>query len=157
MILVPHVSIRHYKNEDSESCSFIMQNHFLNHATNLPINVREEIAQARTAEYVRTISKERIIVVAEVHQKIVGMGALKGNEIRHMYVLLEYQGKGIGSKIIDFFEELASEKEYSTLIVNSVAHSEKFYAKNGFKIVKRSIIVRHGQALEALLLEKQLS
>jgi GNAT superfamily N-acetyltransferase len=133
-----------------------MQDHFLNHAKNLPIKVREEIAQARTVKYIQTIARERTIAVADAKNKVVGMGALKENEVRHMYVLLKYQRKGIGSKILDFLEKKALENKSSFLIVNSVAHSEKFYVKNGFKAVKKTMIVRHGQPLEAVLLEKRL-
>ena len=84
-----------------------MQNHFLNHAKNLPSEVREEIAQARTEDYIRKIARKRTIVIADVKNNTVGMGALKKNEIRHMYVLFEYQRKGIGSKILCFLEKEA--------------------------------------------------
>ncbi|UCG89815.1 MAG: GNAT family N-acetyltransferase, partial [Candidatus Heimdallarchaeota archaeon] len=115
-----------------------------------------QIANGRTAEYVQKIALDRIIVLAITDDKIVGMGALKGNEIRHMYVQSEYQGKGIGSKLIDFIAEEAYFKGLSSIIVNSVDHSEEFYIKNGFKPLIKNQIWRHGVTLDAILLEKFL-
>lgn len=148
--------IRLFRQEDAAQCSYIMKNHFLNYAVNLPAKVRTEIAQARTVEYVQDISNNRTIAVAEVKDNVVGMGALKENEIRHMYVLTDFQRMGIGAKILSFLEEIAQEKGYSLLVVNSVAHSEKFYIIGGFKTLKKTSIVRHGQKLEAVFLEKRI-
>lgn len=146
--------IRFFKPEDAKYCSSLMQDHFCNHAINLSIEVRTQIADSRTAKYVQEIVKDRIIVVAVMDNKIVGMGGLKENEIRHMYVNAEYQHKRIGSAILSFLEEEAYYRGFSSLIVNAVPHSEEFYKKNGFKILIQTQIERHGATLDAVLLEK---
>jgi GNAT superfamily N-acetyltransferase len=84
------------------------------------------------------------------------MGALKENEIRHMYVESRYQRRGIGSRIIRFLEREAYEKGFSSIIVNSVDQSEDFYVKNGFQSLINTQIERHGSILESILLEKFL-
>jgi GNAT superfamily N-acetyltransferase len=84
------------------------------------------------------------------------MGALKANEIRHMYVDSKYQKRGIGSKIIRLLEREAYENGFPSIIVNSVDHSEDFYVKNGFRSLIKTQIERHGSNLEAILLEKFL-
>ncbi len=150
------IILRYFKSKDAQQCSTLMQDHFCIHATNLPIEVRTRIADGRTTEYIRKIATNRTIVVALIVDKIVGMGALKENEIRHMYVQLEYQEKGIGSKIISFLEKEAYYKGFFSIIVNSVSHSEEFYIKNGFQSLIKTQIVRHGSILEAILLEKFL-
>ena len=128
--MVLNLVVRHFKMEDAQHCSSLMQDHFRNHADNLPVEVRNQIADNRTAEYIRKIAADRTIIVATHNARIVGMGALKANEIRHMYVESEYQGKGIGSRIIKFLEREAYEKGFPSIIVNSVDHSEDFYIKN---------------------------
>lgn len=154
--MVLNLVVRQFKIEDAQHCSSLMQDHFRNHANNLPVEVRNQIANNRTAEYIRRIADDRTIIVATHNAKIVGMGALKANEIRHMYVKSEYQGKGIGSRIIKFLEREAYEKGFPSIIVNSVDHSEDFYIKNGFQSLIKTQIERHGAILEAILLEKFL-
>ncbi|MFX1284611.1 MAG: GNAT family N-acetyltransferase [Promethearchaeota archaeon] len=152
--MVSNLVLRYYDSGDAQQCSSLMQDHFRNHATNLPIEVRTQIANSRTAEYVQKITKDRIIVVALVDDEIVGMGTLKDNEIRHMYVQSEYQKKGVSSAILNFIEKEAYYKGYSSLVVNSIIHSIKFYLKNGFRSLIKTQIERHGCILEAILVEK---
>ncbi|UCG00721.1 MAG: GNAT family N-acetyltransferase [Candidatus Heimdallarchaeota archaeon] len=151
-----NIALRHFKMEDAQRCSSLMQDHFLNHATNLPIEVRIQISNSRTSEYIQKIATDRIIIVASLKDKIIGMGALKENEIRHMYVESKYQRRGIGSRIIRFLEREAYEKGFPSIIVNSVDQSEDFYTKNGFQSLIKTRIERHGSILEAILLEKFL-
>ncbi|MFX0207107.1 MAG: GNAT family N-acetyltransferase [Candidatus Hodarchaeota archaeon] len=151
-----NIVVRHFKMKEAQQCSSIMQDHFRNHADNLSVEVRNQIAESRTTEYIEQIANDRTIVVASLNARIVGMGALKGNEIRHMYVESEYQGKGIGTRIIKFLEKEAYERGFSSIIVNSVDQSEDFYVKNGFQSLIKTQIERHGAILEAILLEKFL-
>lgn len=153
---MPEITIRLFRMEDAQQCSSIMQDHFRNEAQNLPVEVRMRIANARTTEYVQQIVTNRTIAVATINDEIVGLGGLKGNEIRHMYVKVGFKGRGIGSKILDFLEQEAYYKGISSLIVNSVLHSKQFYVKNGFKPLIETQINRHGSILEAILLEKFL-
>jgi len=148
--------LRYSSTEDALQCSSLMQDHFRNHAENLPIEERNQIADSRTSDYIRKIAKDRTIIVATLDGRIVGMGALKVNEVRHMYVESKYQGRGIGSRIIRFLEKEAYQKGYSSIIVNSVDNSVEFYLKNGFISLIKTQIERHGSILEAMLLEKFL-
>ncbi len=150
------ITLRLFQPEDAQQCSSIMQDHFRNEAKNLPVEVRTQIADARTTEYVQQIVTDRIIAVAMINDEIIGMGALKGNEIRHMYVRAGFKGRGVGSRILAFLEREAYYKGVNSLIVNSVLHSKQFYVKNGFKPLIESQIERHGSILEAVLLEKFL-
>jgi GNAT superfamily N-acetyltransferase len=131
-----------------------MQEHFRKNATNLLLEVRMRIADGRTTEYVHKIAANRTIVLATIKDEVIGMGGLKKNEIRHMYVHSGYQRKGVGSAILNFIEKEAYSRGFSSLIVNSVTNSEDFYIKNGFKSLIKTQIERHGSILEAILLEK---
>lgn len=147
--------LRLFSPEDAEECSFLMQDHFLNHADNLPLETRQNIAQARDKNYIQQIARDRTIVVAIEKNKIVGMGALKENEIRHMFVLANFQHKGIGSAILLFLENEAKKKGLDSIFVYSVSYAEKFYAKYGFKVIKKDMIERQGSFLEAILMKKE--
>ncbi|MFX0184884.1 MAG: GNAT family N-acetyltransferase [Candidatus Hodarchaeota archaeon] len=154
--MLNNVIIRKYKPEDAQQCSSLMQDHFRNDAINLPELVRKSIADARTAEYVISISKDRTLAVAELNNKIIGMGGLKGNEVRHIYVNRKFHKKKIGSAILNFLGEEAMKKGLFSIIVNSVFYAMDFYLKNGFTYLQHTQIERHGSVIEAILLEKQL-
>jgi len=55
--------------------------------------------------------------------------------IRHAYVLPEYQGKGIGTTLLDFLKSITGTKD---LLVGTWADATwaiKFYEKHGFKLM----------------------
>ncbi len=148
--------LRNFRSKDAQQCSSLMQDYYRNHANSLPIEVRTSIANERTTKYVQQIATNRTIVVAVIKDEIVGMGALKGSEIRHVYVRSDYQRKRIGSKIIIILEKEANNKGISNLIVNSAFNAEVFYIKNGFIPLDETQIERHGNLLESILLKKFL-
>ena len=59
----------------------------------------------------------------------------KALELKRIYVLSEFQGKGIAQKLMDFFIDFAIEKKYEAVWLGVWEHNiraQKFYAKYGF-------------------------
>ncbi|MFW9997264.1 MAG: GNAT family N-acetyltransferase [Candidatus Odinarchaeota archaeon] len=133
-----------------------MQDYFLNHAEGLISEARQDIARTRSVDYIEKASKDRTIFVAETGGKIIGMGALRGNEVRHMYVSENHQKKGLGSAMLRVIEEEARKRGMKTIIVNAVFSSEGFYAKNKFTRTKKGTIKIHGNLIESVLMERKL-
>ena len=150
------ITIRCFRSEDVQQCSSLMQDHFHNHAKNLSLEARKKIAEGRSTEYVKMIAKTRNIAVAVENNQIVGMGALKENEIRHMYVQSRFQRRNIGSRLLEFMINQAKDRGINTVCVNSVVEATRFYEKNGFSLSKMTQIERHSVVLEAMLLKKNL-
>jgi ribosomal protein S18 acetylase RimI-like enzyme len=77
--------------------------------------------------------------VVKVEDKVVGFcSALKGenkNEIRAIYLLPEYQGKGAGKKLISTaLDWLGSEKDVSLEVVKYNKQAIDFYKRMGFEV-----------------------
>ena len=53
-----------------------------------------------------------------------------------MYTLPKFQNKGIGTLILKQIEKQAKKGNFKKLILYTHPKSEKFYQKNGFKIIK---------------------
>ena len=56
-------------------------------------------------------------------------------ELKRIYVLSEYQGKGIAQNLMDFFLDFAGEKKYEAVWLGVWEHNvraQKFYVKYGF-------------------------
>lgn len=87
----------------------------------------------------------RDIEAGEVWLLIDGTGSpagtvtINGNEINRLFVLPECQGKGFGRQLMDFAEELVSEK-YDTAELSSSLSAKKIYLRRGYKEVSYNII-----------------
>lgn len=85
--------------------------------------------------------KEAIVVYEE--NKVIGGGAIRryddeNIEIKRVFVHTEYQGRGIGSKLVSLLIEWAMELGYKTVILETGAllvESCAVYKKLGFKVI----------------------
>ena len=60
----------------------------------------------------------------------------KALELKRIYVLKEFHGKGIAQKLMDFYLNVAAEKKYEVVWLGVWEHNiraQKFYEKYGFK------------------------
>ena len=73
--------------------------------------------------------------VAAVDGRVVGTGSLNGQEVSSVFVHPDYQGRGIGAKLMDAIESGANIQPGSALILQSSITAQPFYAKRGFKVV----------------------
>ena len=77
--------------------------------------------------------------VAVVDGRIVGTGSLNGKTVRAVFVHPDYQGLGIGTKLMDVVENAANLQSERTLVVQSSITAQPFYAKRGFKVVREAV------------------
>lgn len=76
------------------------------------------------------------IDAALIDEAVVGMIAYNEREISQLYIHVNYQGLGIGQRLLDKAKEQSSGKlTLYTFEVNKKA--QRFYEKNGFKIIDR--------------------
>ena len=76
--------------------------------------------------------------VAVVDGRVVGTVSLNGKTVRVVFVHPDYQGRGIGAKLMDVVENAAKLQSERTLGVQSSITAQEFYAKRGFKIVREA-------------------
>ena len=74
--------------------------------------------------------------VAVVEGRIVGTASLNDRTVRAVFVHPDYQGRGIGTELMNSVENAASVQSESTLSVQSSITAQPFYAKRGFKVVR---------------------
>jgi GNAT superfamily N-acetyltransferase len=74
--------------------------------------------------------------VAVVDGRIIGTGSLNGSTVRAVFVHPDYQGRGIGTKLMNAVENAADVQSVNTLSVQSSITAQPFYAKRGFKVVR---------------------
>lgn len=76
------------------------------------------------------------VVVAEIDNKIVGFCAFRKGIIDHLYVLPEFQGKGIGSAFIGEAKQQNSSLELWVFQKN--VRAQEFYMSHGFVMVEKT-------------------
>lgn len=90
----------------------------------------------------RALENDLIDVVALVNDEVVGMGRLVGDGVMYWYlqeiiVLPEYQGKGIGTSIVNYLlEYIKNHTEagtFSSVGLTAAEGKESFYERFGFK------------------------
>lgn len=95
-------------------------------------------------DYERYIAEGTTFFIANVNGKPAGYISIVncnylGNEccrLHFLAVLAEYQSKGVGTKLIEHFENQAKNRGYDRIIVNVYGDNQraiKFYEKQGYK------------------------
>jgi Acetyltransferases len=82
------------------------------------------------------LNRDSKIYIGTDNNKVVGIIAFNENEINQLYIHNDYQGKGLGKRLLD----MAKINSYGrlTLYTFEVNHkARRFYERNGFKIIGR--------------------
>jgi len=127
--------IRKFRKEDAEECSKIISD-CLDKSKDLTKKAKKHLKSTSTPEVLIKKSRDRNYFVYEKNNILCGMGALKNNEVKTMYVPPEFQNKGIGSVILKRIEKEAKKNKIKKLFLYTHPNAVNFYLNNGFKIIK---------------------
>ncbi len=94
------------------------------------------------------------LLVYQENGRIVGVTGLNKGELRSLYVLPEFQQKGIGTKLLKAVEQKASQKGYTELSLEANPSAKPFYERLGYRKTKESKIKDIG--IKVILMEKEL-
>jgi GNAT superfamily N-acetyltransferase len=81
--------------------------------------------------------KQAKMFILKDRNKIVGTIDLKKNEVKGVYVHKDYQGTGLGSKLLNFIEEYAKKHGHRLIWLECNKSAYGFYTKRGYKCVER--------------------
>lgn len=94
----------------------------------------------------------------EANERYIATGSIVGNEIKRVFVLPEYQGKGFGKKIMVKLEENAMKNGIQKVTLCASLPSKDFYVALGYKIVRFTHFpVNNNKKLEYYDMEKHLT
>jgi GNAT superfamily N-acetyltransferase len=110
-------------------------------ARDYPASVIDRLAST-LPEAVASRLKESQAYVAVVDGQVVGTARLNGDTVSSVFVCPDYQGQGIGTKLMDAIESIADVQPGRALILQSSITAQAFYAKRGFKVVREAC---HGE------------
>jgi len=99
---------------------------------NLPYLPELHNAQEDLEYFSKTVENENVIV-AQSGDKVVGFCSYKDNWLNHLYVSPEYQGKGVGTALLNDAKTHNSELRLWVFQKNTKAID--FYKRNGFELL----------------------
>ena len=105
------------------------------HAMGIEEDTREEVVNEHLA-YLQTYNPEIIrVAVEKIENKIVGFMAKEASTIKDLFIHVEYQRRGLGSR---FIQKAKEEEEFLTLSTFQLNKgAQKFYEFHNFVIAER--------------------
>jgi GNAT superfamily N-acetyltransferase len=97
------------------------------------------------AEWTRWI-KNNGLLVAEFDGYLVGFGGIDVNaeeQLKWLYLTPEFQGRGIGSKLLGELEEIGWRCGLKAIRLHSTPNSQSFYRRSGYSPVAIEAQFRH--------------
>lgn len=105
--------------------------------------MKEKFSAARIKE----MSEQVKLFVAVEHKKIVGVGGLKEDEVRAVFVSPESIGRGVGRCLMERIEQEAKNKYIHLLKVPSSVTARDFYKHLGYKVEKNQVHKKFGKCI----------
>ena len=93
---------------------------------------------ARWAEELTVAGMERKICeleiwVAEVSEKVVSWGAIRGDQLEGLYTDPQFASQGIGTELLRMLEELMQKSGISAVRAEASSNAEAFYLRRGYE------------------------
>ncbi|MFZ2150963.1 MAG: GNAT family N-acetyltransferase [Candidatus Absconditicoccaceae bacterium] len=114
----------------------------------------DALKEERTPEKLLEKLNNRDYIIAQANGKIIGVGGIKDNEIRSMFVDYNYIRQGIGTKIIVALENIAKKNKHKKIIVKANAGAIGFYKKMGYISIKEYDEIVGKSTYRVILMEK---
>lgn len=96
-------------------------------------------------EDLHAVIQSEVVFVAEVEGQIAGVLRGRLNRLGSLFVAKEYQGRGVGTALVEYFESAVRDQGSQVIRVASSLYAVPFYLKMGYK---RSTGVRRGWSFQ---------
>ena len=138
--MIENMKVRRFKEEDAQEVRNLIVRNFLEvNSKEYGISAMEKFAKAYDAEKVLNVASYAHMYVFEFDGKIIGTGSISsfwGSEtesiLLSIFVLPEFHGKGIGSKIISTLEQDEFYVRANRIEIPASITATEFYRKFGY-------------------------
>ncbi|WP_105616120.1 GNAT family N-acetyltransferase [Vallitalea okinawensis] len=127
------ISIRPYEKSDAIKVSHIIRDNLIKvNSKDYPETVINYMTKLYTPEYVTLLSEDRDMYVAYEENVVVGTVSLEGDTLYALFVDVKYHGRGVGRKLLEFIENIASSNGIKTVQLPASLTAYQFYQKYGY-------------------------
>jgi GNAT superfamily N-acetyltransferase len=143
------ILIRSFEEKDAEAVSHLIRK-TLNEVNSrvYPPSVIQFMSNEYSPLFLIKIAQERDFLVALLDNKIVGSATLFNDYIATVFVHPDYQGKGIGTFLMQHIERIAKRKKIETLQLEASINAVNFYTKLGYIKGKTNYHENYGSTYE---------
>lgn len=128
------VTIRAFEPRDAEAVSTVIRRTMAtSNSADYTMERLQPLMEYFSPAKVLLLSYERICLVAEVDERVVGTIALEGNELCTFFILPEFQGMGIGSQLLTEIERLAVATGLDAIHMDASLTGAAFYERRGYR------------------------
>ncbi len=146
--------IRPFKAQDAENVSNLIRKTMrVSNSKDYPAERLKLLIDYFSPEKVVKLSTERVCLVAETENRLIGTIALEGNELLSFFVHPDFQARGVGTQLLAAIEKLAISNEVTLLTCEASITAVPFYTKMGYK---RTGVNKDGTAGKQIAMEKSL-
>jgi putative acetyltransferase len=71
--------------------------------------------------------------VAEVHERVVGWAAFRGDRLEGLYIDPEFVGRGVATDLLKLVEDLMRKRGVQVVHTEASSNAEEFYVRRGYK------------------------
>ncbi|HEX8394093.1 MAG TPA: GNAT family N-acetyltransferase [Longimicrobium sp.] len=146
------VQIRPYRSSDAQAVSEVIRTTMrVSNAADYPMEQLEPLIDYFSPEKVEQINRDRTCLVAEEDGQVIGTAALENDELVTFFIVPKYQGRRVGTALLERLESIAREQGVAQLKVGSSLTGAAFYERHGYQ---RTAGVVEGTAGPQILMRK---
>jgi GNAT superfamily N-acetyltransferase len=98
-----------------------------------PPEVIDRMVLLYTPEMITDMAQERLVLVAEMLDEIVGTATISRNTFGSVFVRPDLHGTGIGTQLMDKLEHLVQQNGMDKVVLHASVNAVKFYEKLGYR------------------------
>lgn len=148
------LTIRPFETNDARALSALIRHTMrVSNSADYPLERLQPLIEYFSPEKLLRLNKERICLVAELDEHVVGTIAVEHDEILTFFVHPDYQRQGIGAALLASIENAAAEQGITMLRVESSLTGLAFYEHNDYQ---RTGVEKEGTAGRQILMEKEI-
>lgn len=150
-LIIDNLIIRRFTLHDAKIVSRLITDN-LEHVNSKDYNqkVINYMKKVYSYDNILELDKEQDIYIVEYQGDIIGTGSLKNNDIRTIFIDMNYHGCGIGQVIMKYLEEKMNTNQYNNITLSSSITAIDFYKKLGYVAIEEIVSEKKGNAYKMI-------
>ncbi len=142
--------VRQFKVSDAPAASKIIKKCLIEiNAQFYPTEVIAKMEKMYTPDRIIEIARDRLFLVAEeFDEQIIGTATISNNFFGSVFVHPDYQGRGVGGKLMQTLEKLAKSLGRTEVILHASINAVEFYEKQGYTKIRQVEDNKFGNSFE---------
>ena len=126
--------IRQFEPRDASAVSNVIRTAMrITNSRDYPPAVLNPLMRYFSPEKVLQLALERVCLVAEINEKVIGTISLENGELETFFVHPDFQARGVGTRLLEAVEEIAVREKQEIIRVLSSLSAVSFYEKMGYR------------------------